>query len=210
VADERTLVVVGMGSAGGTPDQCVLNLALNGMGTTPAEALGICSGAAEAAIAAAVAEGVARDDVRTIGLSVQDYFDQVERKVTAHIGSYQLEVLVRNLDDVGRVLGVLSDAAGDALQIRSLQLGIENVEEIQKAARREAVLNARSKAQDLAESAGLQLGEILSLEDNEQSGSQGRRVMAASSSRGTASVPVEPGHVSVTVSVTIKYGISTG
>jgi uncharacterized protein YggE len=208
MADERTLVVVGTGSARGTPDQCVLNLSFNGMGTTPAETLNLCSGAAEAAIEAAVAQGVARGDVRTVGLSVQDYFDQAERKVTARIGSYQLEVVVRSLDDVGRVLGVLSEAAGDAFQVRSLQLGMKDVVPMQKAARREAVLDARAKAHDLAETAGLQLGEILSLEDNDRSGHQPIRVTAASHS--TASLPIEGGQVSVVTSVTITYAISTG
>jgi uncharacterized protein len=208
MADERTLVVVGTGRASGTPDQCVLNLSCNGMGTSPAETLNLCSAAAEAAIEAAVAEGVARGDVRTVGLSVQDYFDQAERKVTGRIGSYQLEVIVRSLDDVGRVLGALSDAAGAALQVRSLQLGMKDVDRMQKAARREAVLDARAKAHDLAETAGLRLGEILSLEDNERPGPQPIRVTAAT--HATASVPIEAGRVGVVTSVTITYAISTG
>jgi uncharacterized protein YggE len=209
VVDQRTLVVAGSGVAIGTPDQCVLSLSLNGIGTTPAETLDICSTAAEGAIAAAVGAGVEQDDVRTVNLSVQDYFDQAKQKVTARIGSYQLEVVLRNLDDVGRVLGVLSEASGDALQIRSLQLGLKNVEPVRKAARREAVRDAQEKARDLAEAAGLQLGEILTLEDNERSGPQGVRTMALASARPPASVPVEPGQVSVAVSVTITYAIST-
>jgi hypothetical protein len=188
----------------GTPDQCVLNLSFNGIGTTPAETLDVCSAAVKGAIAAAVGEGINQDDVRTVNLTVQDHFDQAKQKITARIGSYQLEVVVRNLDDVGRILGVLSEAAGE---IRSLQLGLKNVDPVRKAARREAVRDAQEKAQDLAEAAGLQLGDILTLEDNERSRPQAGRTLAMASVKPTASVPVEPGHVSIAVSVTITYAI---
>jgi hypothetical protein len=207
VVDQRTLVVGGTGVVSGTPDQCVLNLSFNGIGTTPAETLDVCSAAVKGAIAAAVGEGINQDDVRTVNLTVQDHFDQAKQKITARIGSYQLEVVVRNLDDVGRTLGVLSEAAGDALQIRSLQLGLKNVDPVRKAARREAVRDAQEKAQDLAEAAGLQLGDILTLEDNERSRPQAGRTLAMASVKPTASVPVEPGHVSIAVSVTITYAI---
>lgn len=205
--DPRTLVVVGTGIAAGVPDQCVLHIALNGIGTTPAEALDICSNAAQGAIAAAVGAGVEQDDVRTVNLSVQDFFDQAKQKVTARICSYQLEVIVRSLDDIGRVLGVLSDAAGDALQIRSLQLGLKDAEPVRKEARRRAVRDAQEKAQDLAGEAGLQLGVILTLEDTEGSGSHGVRAMALASGHVAASIPVEPGQVSVSTSVRITYAV---
>jgi uncharacterized protein YggE len=204
VVDQRTLVVGGSGVVSGTPDQCVLNLSFNGIGTTPAETLDVCSAAAKGAIDAAVGEGINQDDVRTVNLTVQDHFDQAKQKITARIGSYQLEVVVRNLDDVGRILGVLSEAAGE---IRSLQLGLKNVDPVRKAARREAVRDAQEKAQDLAEAAGLQLGDILTLEDNERSRPQAGRTLAMASVKPTASVPVEPGHVSIAVSVTITYAI---
>lgn len=208
MVEQRTLVVGGTGVANGIPDQCVLSLSLNGIGTTPAETLDICSAAAEGAIAALVGAGVARDDIRTVNLSVQDYFDQAKQKVTARIGSYQLQVVVRALDEVSRVLGVLSEAAGDALQIRALQLGMKDVEPVRKAARREAVRDAQEKAQDLADAAGFQLGEMLTVEDTDGAGSHGVGAMTLASAHVAASMPMEPGQVSVGSSVVIVYAIT--
>ncbi len=206
MADQRTLVVVGTGAVTGAPDQCVLQLALNGIGATPAESLGICSTAAEGAIAALEGAGVVRDDIRTVNLSVQDFFDQAQQKVTARIGSYELEVIVRNVDDVSGLLGVLSDAAGDALQIRSLLLGMRDAGPLFREARRQAVRDAQEKARDLAEAAELQLGSIQSLEDNERPGSpfpaRSMHALAASA------MPIEPGQTSVRASVTITYAIA--
>jgi uncharacterized protein YggE len=208
MADQRTLVVGGNGIANGTPDQCVLHLSLNGIGNTPTETLEVCTAAAQGAIEAAIGAGVDRDDIRTVNLSVQDYFDPTQQKVTARIGSYQLEVAVRDLDDVGQVLWVLSEGAGDALQVRALQLGLKDTEPVRKAARREAVRDAQEKARDLAEAAGLRLGEILRLQDNEGSGSQGYRTMALAAATAGGTMPVEPGQVSVSASVTITYAIA--
>jgi uncharacterized protein YggE len=207
MAKQRTLVVVGTGTATGVPDQCVLHISLNGIGATPAETLDICSAAASGAISAMVGAGISRDDIRTVNVSVQDYFDQAQQRVTSRVGSYQLEVIVRSLDRVSQTLAVLFEAAGTALQIRSLQLSMRDTQPLRRAARREAVRDAQERAQDLAEAAGLRLGEIIVLEDNDRSGSQGVRAMAASRNA-EVSMPVEPGQVSVSASVTITYAIA--
>jgi uncharacterized protein YggE len=207
--DQRTLVVVGTGTATGTPDQCVLHIALNGMGATPSEALEICSTAAAGAIEALVEMGVGRDDVRTVNLSLQDFFDQAQQKVTARIGSHQIEVTVRDLGQVGRVIAALSDATGDALQIRSMQLGVQDAEPMQREARRDAVRGAQEKAIQLSEAAGVRLGAIASVEDGEAGAiaNPSARAMSLSSGNMGASMPVEPGQVSVLSKVTITYAL---
>ena len=143
-----------------------------------------------------------------MNIAVQDYFDPAQQKVTARIGSYQVEVVVRRLDDASQVLGALSDSAGDALQIRGLQLGMRDAESARKTARREAVRDAQERARDLAEAAGLQLGEILAIEDSDRSGFSGVRAMKMASVHQAASMPVEPGQISVSALVTITYAIA--
>jgi uncharacterized protein len=209
VAVKRTLVVGGTGIISGIPDQCVLNLSLNGLGSTPAETFTICSSAAEGAINAAVDAGVARHDIRTMNVSVQDHFDQSQQKVTTRVGSYQLQVIVRDLGDVSRVLAVLSEAAGEALQIRSLQLGLKDAEPARREARREAVRDALERARDLASAAEITLGQIMAVEDGEISAPRSTSAIGVSSAR-PASMPVEPGQVSIGASVVITYEIAAG
>ena len=208
MTDQRTVVVVGTGVVSGVPDQCVLHLSLNGIGNTAAESLDICSTAAQGAIEAATGAGVAREDIRTVNLVVQDYFDPAQQKVTARIGSYQVEVIVRNLDDASRVLGAMSESAGDALQIRGLQLGMRDSESMRKVARQEAVHDAQERARDLAEAAGLQLGEVLALVDSDRSGFSDVRAMRMASVHQAASMPVEPGQVSISALVTMTYAVA--
>jgi len=122
VSEQPTIVVVGTGTTIGVTDQCVATVALNSIGTTPAEALDHCTAAADRTVPALAHEGIERRDVRMTNLSVQDFFDQAAQKVPARLGSYQLEITVRSLGKVAGVDAALSDAVGDSLQIGSLHL----------------------------------------------------------------------------------------
>ena len=77
-----------------------------------------------------------------------------------------------------------------------------------KTARREAVRAAQERARDLAEAAGLQLGEILAIGDSDRSGFSGVGAVKMASVHQAASMPVEPGQMSVSALVTITYAIA--
>ena len=211
MSEQPTIVVVGTGTTTGVPDQCVATVALNAIGTTPAEALDLCAAAADRAVAALVHEGVERRDVRMTNLSVQDFFDQAAQKVTSRLGSYQLEITVRSLGKVAGVVAALSDAAGDSLQIRSLHLTLSECEPLRQEAMRLAVGNAMAKAHELSDVAGLQLGEILQIQDHGAPGGPQypvRRLAMETSGQMGPTMPIEPGEISASASVTMTLSIS--
>jgi uncharacterized protein YggE len=212
VPEQPCIAVLGMGTATGIPDECVLHVNLNATATTPSEALDHCAEAANRVLSALGRVGIESRDVRTTNLSVQDFFDKASQRVTGRIGSYQLEIIIRSLDDVGRVVATLSSEAGDALQIRHLHLVVSDAAPLEKEARRLAVLDAQSKASQLTETAGVALGEILSIQD--EGGRNGRphrtqAVAAAVSGHIAASLPVEAGEVTASSSVVITYAIDS-
>ena len=114
--------------------------------------------------------------MRTVNLAVRDFFDQGAQKVTARIASYYLTVTVRTLGNVGRVVEAVAGAVGDGLQIQSLQLVVRDLVPLQREARRLAVHDARQRAGQLAEAAGIRLGKILSMEDAWSTGHSPDRV----------------------------------
>jgi uncharacterized protein YggE len=208
MADQPQLKVVGTGIATGTPDQCRLQIALNCTTDEAAAALSTCAELASQAIAAIGAVDGAQCDVQTVGISVQDHFDQRQQRVTSKVGTYQLQVTVRPIDSVGSVLTALGVTAGDALAVRGLQLGVRDPEPLRSEARRLAVEDARRRAVELSQAAGIRLGPIVALEDGAapQSPTVWRaRAMAASA---PSDVPVEPGEVSAHSAVTITYAIA--
>ncbi len=200
MSDRPFIVVVGQGSAGATPDQCIINIALNASGDSPAQALDRCNEAATRVLAAVEQAGIPRTDVQTVNVSVQDYRDPGQQQVTARLGSYQLNVRVRVLDELSDAVGALTTAAGDALQIRAMHLTVSDLEPPRRVARLSAVRDAQTKADDLARAAGLQLGAIVSIEEGGGSATVPKAVRTAASA-----MPVEPGESTVGASVTVTF-----
>jgi uncharacterized protein len=208
VAEHPQLKVVGAGVATGAPDQCQLQIALTSMNGEAAAALSTCADLAAAAIVAIEGVHSARCEVQTVGISVQDFFDQSQQRVTAKMGTYQLQVTVRPIESAGSVLAALGALAGDALAVRGFQLGVRDPEPLRSRARRLAVEDATRRASELSEAAGIRLGPIVALEDGAATPAQtGWRptVMAASAS---STMPIEAGEVSASSTVTITYAIT--
>jgi uncharacterized protein len=208
VVDEPLLKVVGTGVATGIPDQCQLQIALVSMTPEAAAALSNCADLATKAIAAIEAVDGAQCDVQTVGISVQDFFDQSQQRVTAKVGTYQLQVTVRPVDSIGSVLTVLGAAAGDALSLRGFQLGVRDPEPLRREARRLAVEDAGRRAVELAQAAGIRLGPIVELVDGAAAQEPTFRRAVAMSAAAASSVPIEPGEVSARSAITITYAIA--
>jgi uncharacterized protein YggE len=208
VPDQPTLTVVGTGVAAGTPDQCKLQIALNSMKESAADALMTCAELASMAITAVRNVEVDRCDVQTTGLSLQDWFDKDQNRVTARVATYQLVITVRPIDGVSDVLEALAVSAGDALQVRGILVGVEDPEPMRSEARRLAVADAMNKATELTQAAGIQLGSILSMADGHiGSLNPGVRTMALSAASSGPAMPIEAGEVSCVSSITMTYAI---
>jgi uncharacterized protein len=209
VPDPPFIAVSGTGVATGTPDQCKVRVGLNCMTDSAADALSQCAEMASMAIAAIGEIDIEQRDVQTTGISVQDFFDHSKQRVTAKVGAYQLEVIVRPIGGVGSVLAALGSVAGDALQVHGIQLTVRDPEPLKREARRLSVEDAQKKAGELSQAAGVRLGAMLALEDGDAQ-SRGpqlhyARVMSASSAG--PPVPIEPGEISVVNTITITYAI---
>jgi uncharacterized protein len=208
VVDEPQLKVVGTGVATGIPDQCQLQIGLVAMTDEAAAALSTCAELASKAIAAIGAVDGAQCDVQTVGISVQDFFDQSRQRVTAKVGTYQLQVTVRPVDSVGSILAALGAVAGDALSLRGFQLGVRDPEPLHREARRLAVEDAGRRAVELAQAAGIRLGPIVALVDGAAAQEPTLRRAMAMSAATSSNVPIEPGEVSARSAITITYAIA--
>jgi uncharacterized protein len=210
VPDQAFIAVVGTGVATGIPDQCKLQIALNSMKESAAEALTTCAEIASTAIAAIGDVAVEHHDVQTTGLSLQDWFDKDQRSVTARVATYQLEVTIRPVDGVSSVLAALAASTGDALQVRGIRLGVRDPEPMRIEARRLAVEDARRKAVELSQSAGIGLGSILAMEDDGARSQVSYRLASrAMFASGAPNIPIEPGEVSAVSSITVTYAIES-
>ena len=207
----RQLRVVGEGSVTAAPDRWVLVAAVNAMDESAAEAITRVSQMITSATTTLAKLGVSKSSIRTQNLLLHDWFDQTERRVTARVASYELEVTATSVDELGSVVSSLTAEMGDSLQIRGIRATVSDQEPLYEETQAQAVSNARSKAQALANSSGVTLGPILSIEEQRTLGVQAHPTNTAFRASGgqvaIPPMPIEPGVLAVRAFVTIVYGI---
>ena len=68
-------------------------------------------------MAALTQAGFAESDLPTRNLNVHDWVDHQQQRVTSRVATYSFAIVVRDLAAVSTVVQMLTDTAGDALQI---------------------------------------------------------------------------------------------
>jgi hypothetical protein len=194
------------------PDRFELFAAVNAMAESAAEALAKVTQLVASSIGILRNQGIPEASIRTQNLLLHDWFDQSQQRVTARVASYELEVTVDSVEELGSVVAALTANAGDNLQLRGIRPTIADPEPLYLEAQEQAVSKARAKAETLAQAAGVTLGPILSLEEQRTLGAQ-VHPMSMSAFRASSGqvvmppVPIEPGTFLVTALVSIVYGI---
>ena len=165
---DRVITVTGAGTATAKPDQVRIDGTISGHRTDYASAV--------EASASSVAElrkiigdaGFDMDLLKTTGFSVSASYKQVERdgaRVTAFDGfSYSHDVRITvdaGEDGLGRLLEAMLGCA-NAPEFR-VSYTVSDPTEPMARARVEAVKDARHRAKDLAEAAGVRLGSLVSI-----------------------------------------------
>jgi uncharacterized protein YggE len=198
--------VQGTGEITAAPDISVFNVGVQVTAPTVAEARDRAAASATAIIESVKAKGVEERDIRTIDLQVYPRYDY-RKDETVFLGYdvvNTLEVRVRDLDRMGDILDGALEAGGDDTRVNSIRFEIDQIEELVKEARELAMTDARAKAEQMAELAGVTLGPPLSI--SEFSGIPLAREIPAPAATGPGS-PIQPGTSTVTVSVSVMYAI---
>jgi uncharacterized protein YggE len=148
--------------------------------------------------------GIKEEDIKTTQYTFHpDYGESGMFSAYAQVG-----VKVRDLDNVSPVLDLVGQLGLENVSGPSFELSDDLREKTIKAAREEAVEQAKKKAEELAGLAGMKLGRIV----NVQEGSnypvpylQRDMMVMESSASNKTDTPVEPGTSEVSVSVTLSY-----
>lgn len=111
--------------------------------------------------------GVDPKDIQTSNYSVYPQYDfQSGRRITGYSVSANLSVRVRDLDKINDAIDAATN--NGANQVGSISLGVneDKRKELAKEARKKAINEARTKAQELATLAGMTLGRIVDIQEN--------------------------------------------
>lgn len=197
------ITVTGEGSVKSVPDQATFTIGLQTQGSSAKEALSANAEQMRRVIAAVRAAGVAKGDVQTQDVSVSaDYTDGNE--IDGYTASNSISATIRDLGSAGKVLDAASNAGAN--EVYGPMLSRSGQEQLQAKALRDAVADARRKAQALAAAAGVRLGRVTSIREGFSGGPE--PYYATDMRLAKADAPIEPGKQDVQASVTVTFAIS--
>ncbi|MGB7317877.1 MAG: SIMPL domain-containing protein [Planktotalea sp.] len=206
------IVVIGAGEVSVPPDMAVITLGARHSAKSAADALAETNKAVAAILSRMTKLGVDPKDMQTATLGLNPIWGKSSRyeegEVVPPVGfeaSNTVHVTLRDLDKLGAVLD--SVAREGANSFSGFRFGLIDPEPTQDEARKNAVSDARRKAELYAAAAGVSVGDILLItEDTNGGGGYPSPVMEMAAARSGA-VPIAQGEVTQRASVRIVYAI---
>lgn len=200
--------VTGEGSVTVAPDVANLSLGVEAQAETVAQAQAQAATAMQAVIDELKAQGVADADIKTQYYSIYPIRDY--QKDTSVIIGYRVTntvtVKVRDVENTGTIIDAVAAAAGDSIRINSIYFTVDDSSAYLEQARVDAMADAEAKAQQLADLAGVSLGEPTYISEG---GSYIPYIYADRNlSAEGLSTPISPGETEVSLSVQVVYSIS--
>lgn len=209
--EERIVETSGEGSASIAPDLAIVSSGVLTSAPGAAAALKANAAAMTKVFAAAKQAGIEDRDIATSGLSVQpqyDYGDGSKPRSPTLVG-YEarntVTIRVRAVDKAGGVVDALVAAGSN--QIEGLSFEVSNRSGKLDEARREAVKDARHKAELLATAAGAKLGAVQSIREDADEGEPARpfAMRAKAFDAAAAPTPIAKGEQELRARATVRW-----
>ncbi|MCW8378955.1 SIMPL domain-containing protein [Streptomyces justiciae] len=209
-AAPATVTVTGEGSAVGEPDIALVGAGVEAVAKTTQAALKAQNTASAALLKAVRAQGVADRDIRTENVSLSPVYDYTDGESTlkGYQAAQSFSIKVREPAATGALLQAITDATGDAGRINSVVFDLEDRRPLQARARKAAHDDARGKAAQYARLSGLHLGRLVSLKEGGTGYFAPSPPVSADASAGFSGVPLAPGEIKSTATVTAVYELT--
>jgi uncharacterized protein YggE len=199
------LTVTGEATANVEPDLAQIRAGVTSQSRTAKEASETNAKAATALLASLRAAGIDDKDVQTARLALQPTYDNsngsTRGRITGFQASNQVTVKVRQIAKLADVIdGMVSAGATD---IGGIDFIVSAHSQALDQARAEAIVDARRKAEIYAKAAGVTLGRVIALSED-----QSAPVPMMMQARAAAAPPVMPGEKTLQLVVTVSYELS--
>jgi hypothetical protein len=209
--EKRTLSLSASGAIKTTPDKVDISTGVTSEAKTAREALDQNIDAMTKVVEALKAEGIDPKDIQTTNFSVNPVYDQRPYDkpqppvVVGYRVTNQVRISLRDTKKLGAILDKVVTLGSN--QIDSIEFGVEEPEALKDEARKLALKNVTDNAKLYAEAAGVGLGPILSISE-EESSYQPRFAAAPVAREMAKDVPIEAGIATVEVRVRVTWEIN--
>ena len=175
-AGEAGIWVSGSGQISMEPDLAILNLGVESMADSVADANSSAANAMDAILTSLMENGVEELDIQTHNFNVRPLYEWIEidengrrssrRELVGYEVTNSLTAKIRDLETVGTLIDEVISAGGDATRFDGIRFTVEDTSEVMSQLREKAVTDAMEKAQQIADVAGVTLGSLEYLADS--------------------------------------------
>jgi uncharacterized protein YggE len=205
----RVIQVVGEGRSTAAPDMARISLGVSQQAPTAGEAMDAMSTGMAAVLATLGAQGVAQNDIQTGQLMLEPAYNyntpDGNPVMTGFIATQIVDVRVRDLGKLGEVLDAVVE--GGANRVNGVTFDVTDPQAVSDEARRDAVDDARARAELYAEAAGVALGDLVSISESTIYTPPMPMYDARGGAEQAMAVPIAPGELSMVTNVTVTYAI---
>ena len=203
------LWVSGSGSVTVEPDIATVVLGVEVLDDKVSDAKRRAASSSSKVLQAVKSSGVADKDIQTSNLSIQPRYEYkpTGRELIGYAVSWDIRVTVVDLGGIENLIDKAVTAGGEDITINSIYFQAKNIKIAESEARAIAVKEAIDHAQEIATSAGINLGRPFFISESSSSpvSSDYYGGMAMASMERSMSIPVESGSLEVVVSVQARF-----
>jgi uncharacterized protein len=199
-AKAGTVTVNGTGSVDAVPDIAAFAFGVTTEAKTAAAALAQNADAATKVIAAVKRAGIADKDLQTQSVSLSPRYTDRGDEILGYTASNTVSAILRNLGNAGVVIDAA--VAAGANNVSGPSLSRADTDALYRAALKEAVAAARTKAVALGEAGHFSVGKIDSVVEGTN------EPMPVSDRSAAPTTPIEPGTQQITATVAVSFEIS--
>ncbi len=135
---------------------------------TAAEAVQENSGKMNKIIKELKALDIESKDIKTTGYNlspIYDWTDRTGQRLKGYQVSQNVSIKIRDLDNIGQAIAKTAEQGAN--QVGNINFTIDEEDELKAQARDEAIKKAKTKAKVVAKAAGMKLGKIVNVHENQ-------------------------------------------
>ena len=157
--------VSGEGKVKATPDQVFVSVSVDTKGNKAADVKRDNDAAVQKVVQAIKMHNLPKEDVQTKRISLNPVYDY-EKKKYSYNASQTIDILLKDLNKYDALMESLVDAGIN--RISNVEFRSSKIEQLKSDARRQAMLEAKKKADDYVSVIGQKVGKALTISDNTQ------------------------------------------
>jgi uncharacterized protein YggE len=202
-SSSRTISVLGNGVVETKPDTATVSFGVTTQATTAKEAISSTSSAMEKVLDALKGAGIDSKDLQTEFVSVYPRTDDTGQDIVGYTASNSVSATVRDLARVGALID--TGVGAGANTVSGPSLAREDQDKLYRDALKEAVADARAKANALADAAGVSLGDVKAIVEAPDTASSPLESFASLAKDSSGGAPIEPGTAKISANVRVIF-----